>query len=137
LCFSFCPNHSLLFGNLFVFFEFQGQTIISSETRSKVFTCLVGVAFAAQVVFCHLKPVKDAFNVAKPQDKRKISDISTASSVSSICHSPSVDTLNKLEYLRADSSANILAGMGRFSDKGKVLPHGIDRQVKHVPHFEF
>ncbi|CAG0922705.1 unnamed protein product [Notodromas monacha] len=46
---------SLLFGNLLVFFEFEGQKTIGLETRTTVFSALLAVAILGYLVFCVLR----------------------------------------------------------------------------------
>lgn len=46
---------SMFFGNLLVFFLFQGKTHIDSETRTQVFSILAGVAVIGIVLLCALR----------------------------------------------------------------------------------
>jgi hypothetical protein len=62
LCVSLLSPHplcSLLFGNLLVFFEFEGQTVISKDTRTTVFSALLGVGIAGFIVFLILRSVTE------------------------------------------------------------------------------
>lgn len=47
---------SMFFGNLFVFFKFQGKTHIDEETRFVVFIVLVSVAAVGVVFLALLRP---------------------------------------------------------------------------------
>ncbi|XP_055925078.1 UNC93-like protein MFSD11 [Argiope bruennichi] len=46
---------SLLFGNIFVFFTFQGKSVIDEHTRFVVFGVLLGVSLAGLVLLCFLR----------------------------------------------------------------------------------
>lgn len=50
--------YSLFFGNLFVFFKFQGKTVIDSETRIFVFIVLTIVAALGVLSMFLLKNLK-------------------------------------------------------------------------------
>ena len=52
----------MLFGNLFVFFEFEGLSVIGESTRRTVFIVLLGIATAGFVVFFLLKPFTDTWH---------------------------------------------------------------------------
>lgn len=45
----------MFFGNLFVFFQFQGQEKIDESTRTMVFWVLTGVAIVGIVLLCILR----------------------------------------------------------------------------------
>ena len=43
-----------------MYFEFEGETVISKDTRTIVFSALAGIGVLAVLVFCLLSPVTDA-----------------------------------------------------------------------------
>lgn len=49
----------MFIGNLFVFFQFQGKTHIDEETRTLVFSALIGVGFIGFFFLCLLRPAQD------------------------------------------------------------------------------
>lgn len=52
---------SMLIGNSFVFFQFQGKDSIDADTRHIVFTVLISVAIVGVVFFCVLRRVHNTF----------------------------------------------------------------------------
>lgn len=59
---------SMFFGNLFVYFQFQGKTHIDEATRQLVFSVLIAVAILGVVFLATLKPTKSFEPVASPND---------------------------------------------------------------------
>lgn len=55
----FFPHNSMFIGNLFVFFQFQGKTHIDEETRTLVFSVLIGVGFIGFFFLMVLRPAQD------------------------------------------------------------------------------
>jgi hypothetical protein len=49
----------MFFGNLFVYFQFQGKTHIDEETRTLVFSVLIGVGILGFFFLTALRPVHD------------------------------------------------------------------------------
>jgi hypothetical protein len=49
----------MFFGNLFVFFQFQGKTHIDEATRTLVFSVLIGVGFVGFFFLAVLRPIHD------------------------------------------------------------------------------
>lgn len=47
----------MFFGNLFVFFQFQGKTHIDQETRTLVFSVLIAVGILGFVFLAVLRPI--------------------------------------------------------------------------------
>jgi hypothetical protein len=58
--FSSHSTRSMFFGNLFVFFQFQGKTHIDEATRTLVFSVLIGVGFIGFFFLMALRPLQDA-----------------------------------------------------------------------------
>lgn len=56
---SLFPPVSMFFGNLFVFFQFQGKTHIDQETRTLVFSVLIGVGILGFFFLTALRSVAD------------------------------------------------------------------------------
>lgn len=54
-------SFSMLMGNLFVFFQFQGKEHIDENTRNIVFTVLISVAIVGVVFFGILRRVPHTF----------------------------------------------------------------------------
>jgi hypothetical protein len=68
---------SLLFGNLFVFFEFQGVTEIKSSTRTLTYTVFSSVCGVGTVLLLFLRPVARApSNDSNESDSGVIEDSS-------------------------------------------------------------
>lgn len=57
---------SMFFGNLLVFYLFQGKTHIDKETRTLVFAILIGVAIIGILSLCTLKPQNE---ISNPSDE--------------------------------------------------------------------
>lgn len=53
------PSNSMFFGNLFVFFQFQGKSHIDEETRTLVFSVLIGVGILGFFFLTALRPIDD------------------------------------------------------------------------------
>lgn len=51
--------YSMFFGNLFVFFQFQGKTHIDEQTRTLVFSVLIAVGILGFLFLTALRPVHD------------------------------------------------------------------------------
>lgn len=51
---------SMFFGNLFVFFQFQGKNHIDEETRNVVFTALIAVGTIGLFFLIALRPLRDS-----------------------------------------------------------------------------
>uniref|UniRef100_U5EXR4 UNC93-like protein MFSD11 n=1 Tax=Corethrella appendiculata TaxID=1370023 RepID=U5EXR4_9DIPT len=71
---------SMFFGNLFVFFQFQGLKHIDQSTRTIVFSVLIGVAIVGLVILALLRyvpPVKDEADLQN--DSQDSSDSSSSS----------------------------------------------------------
>lgn len=51
----------MFFGNLFVFYQFQGKDHIDKETRELVLTVLIAVAILGVIFLCTLQKVKHPF----------------------------------------------------------------------------
>lgn len=49
----------MFFGNLFVFYQFQGKTHIDEATRTLVFSVLIGVGFLGVLFLFALRPLED------------------------------------------------------------------------------
>lgn len=49
----------MFFGNLFVYFQFQGKTHIDEETRTLVFSVLIGVGILGFFFLTALRPLED------------------------------------------------------------------------------
>lgn len=49
----------MFFGNLFVYFQFQGKTHIDEATRTMVFSVLIGVGILGFFFLTALRPVND------------------------------------------------------------------------------
>lgn len=49
----------MFFGNLFVYFQFQGKDHIDEATRTLVFSVLIGVGFLGLFFLTALRPVHD------------------------------------------------------------------------------
>lgn len=49
----------MFFGNLFVYFQFQGKTHIDVATRNVVFSVLIGVGILGFFFLTALRPIKD------------------------------------------------------------------------------
>lgn len=57
--FSLSYLSSMFIGNLFVFFQFEGKTHIDVETRTLVFSTLIGVGFIGFFFLILLRPAQD------------------------------------------------------------------------------
>lgn len=51
--------NSMFFGNLFVYFQFQGKNHIDEETRTLVFSVLIGVGILGFFFLTALRPIED------------------------------------------------------------------------------
>ena len=49
----------MFFGNLFVYFQFQGKNHIDEATRTLVFSVLIGVGFLGFFFLTALRPIED------------------------------------------------------------------------------
>lgn len=49
----------MFFGNLFVYFQFQGKTHIDEQTRTLVFSVLIGVGILGFFFLTALRPLED------------------------------------------------------------------------------
>lgn len=49
----------MFFGNLFVYFQFQGKNHIDEATRTLVFSVLIGVGFLGFFFLAALRPIED------------------------------------------------------------------------------
>lgn len=52
-------DNSMFFGNLFVYFQFQGKNHIDEATRTLVFSVLIGVGILGFFFLTALRPVHD------------------------------------------------------------------------------
>lgn len=61
---SFARTHisSMLMGNLFVFYQFQGKDHIDESTRRMVFTVLISVAIVGVIFFCVLQRIHNTYD---------------------------------------------------------------------------
>lgn len=50
----------MFFGNLFVYFQFQGKNHIDEATRTLVFSVLIGVGFLGFFFLAALRPIDDS-----------------------------------------------------------------------------
>lgn len=57
-------SRSMFFGNLFVYFQFQGKTHIDEATRTLVFSVLIGVGFLGFFFLTALRPLQDTHVVS-------------------------------------------------------------------------
>ncbi len=60
-----------------MYFEFEGETVITKDTRTVVFSALTGVGTLALLVFCLLRPVTDASRAAADQLDKEASNSGT------------------------------------------------------------
>jgi len=55
---SHTHTHSMFFGNLFVYYQFQGKTHIDQDTRTLVFSVLIGVGILGFFFLTALRPIE-------------------------------------------------------------------------------
>lgn len=63
----------MFFGNLFVYFQFQGKTHIDEATRTMVFSVLIGVGILGFFFLTALRPVDD-IRVVNGTDNVEVDD---------------------------------------------------------------
>jgi hypothetical protein len=68
----------MFIGNLFVFFQFQGKTHIDEETRTLVFSALIGVGFIGFFFLIVLRPAQDT-RVVNGNDNGDDDELTTVS----------------------------------------------------------
>jgi hypothetical protein len=56
---DFLSITSMFFGNLFVYFQFQGKNHIDEHTRTLVFSVLIGVGILGFFFLTALRPIED------------------------------------------------------------------------------
>lgn len=69
----------MFFGNLFVYFQFQGKTHIDEATRTLVFSVLIGVGFLGVFFLIALRPLQDT-HVVNGSDGDADDELETSSS---------------------------------------------------------
>lgn len=69
----------MFFGNLFVYFQFQGKNHIDEATRTLVFSVLIGVGFIGFFFLTVLRPVEDT-RVVNGNDIEADDELDSASS---------------------------------------------------------
>lgn len=69
----------MFFGNLFVFFQFQGKNHIDEATRTIVFSVLIGVGFLGVLFLVALRPLEDT-RVVNGNDNEVDDELESSSS---------------------------------------------------------
>lgn len=65
------PSPSMFFGNLFVYFQFQGKTQIDHDTRQVIFAVLIGVAVIGVFFLAMLRRSEEHLEIATREDMEK------------------------------------------------------------------
>lgn len=89
---------SMFFGNLFVYFQFQGKTHIDEATRTLVFSVLIGVGFLGVLFLFALRPLQDT-QVVNGNDNEADDELESTSSGVVIAFKNSVDLFCTKEML--------------------------------------
>jgi hypothetical protein len=90
--------HSMFFGNLFVYFQFQGKDHIDEATRTLVFSVLIGVGILGFIFLTALRPVDD-IRVVNGSDSKADDELDNSSSGVMFAFKNSVDLFFTREML--------------------------------------
>lgn len=88
----------MFFGNLFVYFQFQGKTHIDEATRTLVFSVLIGVGVLGFIFLTALRPVHDT-SVRHASDIETDDELETTSSAVVVAFRNSVNLFFTKEML--------------------------------------
>lgn len=89
---------SMFFGNLFVYFQFQGKSHIDEATRTLVFSVLIGVGFLGFFFLMALRPIEDT-RVVNGSDNEVDDELNSSSSGVIIAFKNSINLFCKKEML--------------------------------------
>jgi hypothetical protein len=88
----------MFFGNLFVYFQFQGKTHIDEATRTLVFSVLIGVGFVGFFFLTALRPLEDT-RVVSGADVEADDELDTPSNGVTIAFKNSINLFMTKEML--------------------------------------